>query len=495
MSQLFKYFKRGDPAHPKVLPQPDGPLATLMPSSSIVAANKEVKTALDSSVENKTDEISGKKSEKSSKRGRYDIYSPEEKASIGKRAAEHGVTSTIRYYAKKYPERPLLKESSVRTWKNKYTAELGRRKRTGGDMDVTELPQKKRGRPLLLGVELDRCVQAYITALRENGAVINTAIAIACAEGIVKSHDSNLLESNGGHIHLTKFWAKYLMQRMGLVKRRASTKAKPSIMEFTKLKEQFKFDIHAIIEMEEIPPELVINWDQTGIHYIPVSNWTMALEGSKRVEIAGIDDKCQITAVFAGTMSGEFLPPQIIYKGKTSKCLPPTESPQDWHVTFIDNHWSNEATMITYLQRVLFPYIQQKRSQLGLPTDFPALVIFDRFKAQCTETILTMLKDEHIHIAIVPVNCTDRLQPLDISVNKAVKECLRRQFQQWYADQVQSQLKDDVNAAVTPIDLRMSIVKPLSLKWMIGVCDYLKSDPAIISNGFKEIGLSSPYRS
>ena len=155
----------------------------------------------------------------------------------------------------------------------------------------------------------------------------------------------------------------------------------------------------------------------------------MALEGSKRVEIAGIDDKCQITAVFAGTMSGESLPPQIIYKGKTSKCLPPTESPQDWHGTFTDNHWSNEATMITYLQRVLFPYIQQKRSQLGLPTDFPALVIFDGFKAQCTKTILAMLKDEHIHIAIIPANCTDRLQPLDISVNKAVKECLRRQFQ------------------------------------------------------------------
>ena len=136
---LFKYFKCSDPAHPKVLPQPDGPLATLMPSSSIVAANKEVKTALDSSVEHKTDEIFRKKSEKSSKRGRYDIYSPEEKASIGKRAAEH---STIRYYAKKYPKRPLLKGSSVRTWKNKYTAELGCRKRTGGDVDVTELPQK-----------------------------------------------------------------------------------------------------------------------------------------------------------------------------------------------------------------------------------------------------------------------------------------------------------------------------------------------------------------
>ena len=40
------------------------------------------------------------------------------------------------------------------------------------------------------------------------------------------------------------------------------------------------------------------------------------------MELVGIDDKRQITAVFAGTMAGQFLPIQLIYKGKTSECLP-----------------------------------------------------------------------------------------------------------------------------------------------------------------------------
>ena len=64
----------------------------------------------------------------------------------------------------------------------------------------TKLETKKRGRPLLLGKELDGQVKMYITALRSNGAVINSAIVMACAEGLVKSHDSNLLQSNCGHI-------------------------------------------------------------------------------------------------------------------------------------------------------------------------------------------------------------------------------------------------------------------------------------------------------
>jgi hypothetical protein len=38
--------------------------------------------------------------------------------------------------------------------------------------------------------------------------------------------------------------------------------------------------------------KLVINWDQTGINNVPVSQWT---KGAKKVEINGIDDKRQIT--------------------------------------------------------------------------------------------------------------------------------------------------------------------------------------------------------
>lgn len=126
------------------------------------------------------------------------------------------------------------------------------------------------------------------------------------------------------------------------------------------MKSQFLFDVKAIIEMEDIPGELVINWDQTRIHYVPVSSWTMAKEGSKRVKIAGIDDKRQITAVFGGTMAGDFLPPQLIYQGKTHKSLPPVTFPPDWHITFTENHWSNEKAMVDYLEKFFFHILRRK---------------------------------------------------------------------------------------------------------------------------------------
>ena len=64
----------------------------------------------------------------------------------------------------------------------------------------------------------------------------------------------------------------------GFVKRRARTKTKVSVFDF---KAQFVFEVKAIIEMEESPGELAINWDQIGIHYISVSSWMMAKKSSK----------------------------------------------------------------------------------------------------------------------------------------------------------------------------------------------------------------------
>jgi len=96
---------------------------------------------------------------------------------------------------------------------------------------------------------------------------------IAVGTGILMNNDANLLLANYvGHIDLTKHWAKYLLSSMGFVKRRANTKAKISMEHFDELKKLYLLEINNVVEMDEIPPELVINWDQTGINYIPVSS-------------------------------------------------------------------------------------------------------------------------------------------------------------------------------------------------------------------------------
>ena len=57
-----------------------------------------------------------------------------------------------------------------------------------------------------------------------------------------------------------------------------------------------------------IPANLVINIDQTGLNIVSLGEWTMEKEGSKTVCWAGLEDKRQITATFAATLDGQFLP-------------------------------------------------------------------------------------------------------------------------------------------------------------------------------------------
>ena len=331
-----------------------------------------------------------------------------------------------------------------------------------GPVEIFELLHKQCGRPLLLGEELEDEVKVFIKSTRESGSIVNTETVMGTARGVVISHDATLLVENSEYINITKDWAQRLLQRMNLVKRKGTTKVKVFPSNFEKLKKQFLLDVRTVVAMEEIPKELIINWDQTGMKYVPVSNWTFEEKGAKRVEIAGLDDKHQITVLLSCTMDGKLLPTQVIYAGKTPACLPKVQYPADWYLTYSENHWSNEHTMMGYLHNILIPYVNATCDSLKLSKTHPAVVIFDTFKGQTTPSFLDSL-EENILVVEIPPNCTDRLQLLDLAVNKPLKDQMKRQFHHWYADEVQKKIKGSAVSENKIVDLKLSRLKPLGL--------------------------------
>ena len=153
---LLKYLtlkrREATKSFSECLPNPSGPLALAMPSSSITAANSSVAKVLEKHQKPQTE---AKKS-----RGEYRTYTAKERAEIGKRAAVYGISSAIRYYKKINPHRPLP-SSSVFDMKVQYQEALSKRKRDQENVEITELPIKK-GHSLLLGELLDGQLQSYI---------------------------------------------------------------------------------------------------------------------------------------------------------------------------------------------------------------------------------------------------------------------------------------------------------------------------------------------
>ena len=280
---------------------------------------------------------------------------------------------------------------------------------------------------------------------------------------------------------------------MGYVKRRGTTsKSKNLVENFDDLKASFLEQVSTTVVMDEIPPEMILNWDQTGLNLIPSSSWTMEQRGARRVEITGLNDKRMITAVFCGTLTGDFLPIQLVYQGKTDRCHPKYNFPEDWHITHSPNHWSTEETMKDYLDHVVFPYIDGVRASCDLSHNYPALAIFDNFKGQVTDDILQLLEDHNVHSVRLPANCTDRLQPMDISVNKAAKDFIRQKFNDWYSEKVAEQLGDGANfdqQLVQPVDLSAAVLKTVGAKWLVQMHEYIQDNPQLIVNGFRKAGI------
>jgi hypothetical protein len=426
-----------------------------------------------------------KQLEKGSKRGEYLKLSSEEKATIAKYACINGVANTVRHFKEKN-----LKATSVSDWKRMYEKELKIKKKLaigGEEVVVPSLPEKRRGRPPLLGKKCDDMLKELIVSMRSRGVPVGTSVVIGVGKGIMLKNSKYLLSEFGGTISLNKEWAKSVLRRMGYTKRRANSKSKMLLENFMAIKEQYLLDIKAVVTMEDIPSALILNWDQTAMKIVPSCAWTMEKKGTKRVEIAASDDKRQITAVFACSLSGDFLPMQLIYQGTTPRCLPKgVPFPADWHITYTANHWSNTHTMVGYVNKVIIPYVTETRTRLKLNADHPALVLFDVFKGQCTEEVLQLLLGNNILYILVPANTTDKLQPLDLSVNKPAKDYMRQKFQDWYGTIICKQLEDNIEEVV---DLRLSVMKPLCAHWCIDLFHYLVSKPDIMVNGFKAAGI------
>ena len=293
----------------------------------------------------------------------------------------------------------VVPESTVRKFRDAYHADLkAQSSANSGPVSVLSLPCKPKGRPLLLG-NLDNVVKQYILQLRAVGGVINVDVVMAAARGIVESKSRSMLVEYGGKIAIERSWSKFLLTRLNFVKCKGSTAAKIPTSEFDNLKQSYLERIKEAAFGNGIVSQMVINMDQTAINLVPSSSWTMDEWEKNNIVIKGIEDKRQITALLAVTLSGMLLPPQLLYEGKTDRCHP--------HVNFpiSDNHWSNTTTVLRFIDKVLNPYLQSKRVELGLPPTQKALLILDVFRAHCTTAVQQKLSESNILVVFVPANC------------------------------------------------------------------------------------------
>ena len=194
-------------------------------------------------------------------------------------------------------------------------------------------------------------------ALHHRGGVVNNTIAIAAAKGLIQSSSDPDLKQ----IKINTSWAQSLFRQMGFV-RSVTTMVKIPIPNKSQKEIELVF-MHKIVQKVEkhnIPHSLIINAYQTLSKYVPVGRSTLAEKNIKDVPISGSADKRSITATFAETLDGSFLPFQLIYKGKTTQSLQKIDFLDGFSLSVNEKHFSNTQESIKFLKEIFIPFVDKK---------------------------------------------------------------------------------------------------------------------------------------
>ena len=126
---------------------------------------------------------------------------------------------------------------------------------------------------------------------------------------------SSILHKYGGRLKLSATFCRAFVTRYLMWSYRVPTSAAQKLPhdwewqgELMILRASF------IANRKNIHPSLIINWDQTGMYCIPTGGHrTYAAKGAKEVRAIGQDDKAMLTMVVGSSLTGMFLPPQLIF--------------------------------------------------------------------------------------------------------------------------------------------------------------------------------------
>ncbi|KAI0691350.1 hypothetical protein C8T65DRAFT_531874, partial [Cerioporus squamosus] len=174
--------------------------------------------------------------------------------------------------------------------------------------------------------------------------------------------------------------------------------------------------VHDIKEYD-IPSELIVNTDQTNMVYAQGTKVTWAPTGSTQVSVTGMDEKRAVTLCVSVANSGQLLPFQAVYQGKTYASTPKKNAPFydesiaagfRYEYGTESSYWSTQRTMVCLVDDIIAPYYASQKDRLGLPQKHKSIWQIDVWSVHRSEEFRTWLRTQHptILLHFVPGGCT-----------------------------------------------------------------------------------------
>ncbi|KAE9395696.1 hypothetical protein BT96DRAFT_1043228 [Gymnopus androsaceus JB14] len=212
------------------------------------------------------------------------------------------------------------------------------------------------------------------------------------------------------------------------------------------------------------------------IVYAPGDKMTWVPTGAKQVSLVGADEKRAFTLMVSVASSGKLLPFQAVYQGLTEKSCPSPGSPEYREAIELGflleysgtgTYWSNQKTMQTFVDKILAPYFDREKEQLGLRTTQMSLWTIDVWSVHRSEEFQTWMNKTHPTISLdyIPGGCTGDAQPCDVGIQRPLKLSLKRSYHESAVNEVLVQL--DAKLDIIVLDNTVGKLRNESVRWLV----------------------------
>lgn len=139
------------------------------------------------------------------------------------------------------------------------------------------------------------------------------------------------------------------------------------------------------------------------------------------------------------------------------------------------------------IEQIINPYVVNTRKQPKSPESQKALLILDVFEGQVTHVVKCKVGSLSILMVQAPANMTHLFQPLDLTVNKAAKQFIRKSFITYYLDCISKQLEAGKEVEDIEVNLRLTVIKPLHAQWLVDMYNHFSTaiGKEMVSKGWK----------
>jgi DDE superfamily endonuclease len=169
------------------------------------------------------------------------------------------------------------------------------------------------------------------------------------------------------------------------------------------------------------------------------------------------------------------LPLQLIFGGKTKQVVPSGEAAElmqrtGHHLTNTANHWSTLETCKDFVLKILKPWWLMQKLSLRLLEHVKMVWLIDCWSVHISKAFREWLKNEHSNwlcVVFVPANCTSKLQPADVILQRPMKAAFRSNFNMWLCRRLQEQFEAGTLPSDIKLELKIGILREQCCRYLM----------------------------